>query len=60
MIVLNKELGQTLVDNEELQELIDDSDFLQALISAGVDNWSGYDFAQELYEEMKEENKNGN
>lgn len=60
MIKLNEELGHTLVDNEELRELIDDSDFLRALISAGVDNWSGYDFAQELYEEMKEENKNVN
>ncbi len=40
---------------EYLDELEDDSLFLNALQSAGVDNWEWYDEAQEQYEKWKEE-----
>ena len=40
----------------ELQELIEDSSFLQALRSAGVDNWEGYDFA---VDDFQKEHKGG-
>jgi len=32
----------------EYNELIEDQNFLRALEAAGVDNWEGYDFAEEL------------
>ena len=46
------------VDNETktklfnyLDSLVEDSNFLNCLKQAGVDNWEGYEYAQELYEE---------
>lgn len=38
-------------DNDELL-------FLAALEAAGVDNWDGYDYALEIYEEMKKKADN--
>lgn len=35
--------------------MIEDSMRLESLENAGVDNWSGYDFAREIYNEIKEE-----
>ena len=35
---------------EELEEARNDSRFLSALSAAGVDNWDGYDYAQEIME----------
>ncbi len=34
----------------EIRELETDSDFLLSLQAAGVDNWSGYDYAFEILE----------
>lgn len=39
------------VDIDYLDRLEDDAAFLRALRGAGVDNWDGFDFAVELYEE---------
>lgn len=39
----------------EYEKLIQDQMMLQALIGAGVDNWDGYDYAMEEFEEMTEE-----
>ena len=39
-----------------LKELEDNDLFLGALRAAGVDNWSGYGDAQEMYEEWRKEN----
>lgn len=39
----------TLVKTSHLQSLLDDSDFLDCLKSAGVDNWDGYENAQEMF-----------
>lgn len=36
-------------------ELLDDQNMLAALQAAGVDNWDGYDYALEIYEEMSQE-----
>lgn len=36
-------------------ELLEDSRWLVALQNAGVDNWNGYDFARELYNEESDE-----
>lgn len=35
----------------EYDELLDRDYFLSCLEAAGVDNWQGYDHAQEMYEE---------
>lgn len=37
-----------------LKELEEDRDLLYALQAAGVDNWSGYDFAIQIYHEEEE------
>jgi hypothetical protein len=42
------------IPKEEYDELMESSLWLLALESAGVDNWSGYDDAREMYNEMKE------
>lgn len=40
---------------EEYNELIGDSLFLYALMANGVDNWCGYEDAQDAYNDMKEQ-----
>lgn len=37
------------------ERLLDDSMFLEALEVAGVDNWVGYGYACDLYNEIKED-----
>lgn len=41
----------TPVDLEELSDLRQEARKLRALETAGVDNWTGYDYAMELYRE---------
>jgi hypothetical protein len=36
-------------------EMIDDCNLLTALRAAGVDNWDGWDYAIEIYNEMDDE-----
>jgi hypothetical protein len=43
------------ITKKEYDSLREDSDFLGALISAGVDNWEGYDYALRLIGELEEE-----
>jgi len=43
------------IPETEYLDLLDDSMRLEALQGAGVDNWCGYDYAREIYNEMKEE-----
>lgn len=45
---------ERVVSREHYDYLIDRDHFLQALESAGVDNWSGYGEAYEIYEEESE------
>lgn len=44
---------QITIDEELYNELVDRDAFLTALEAAGVDNWNGYDYAIEYYEESK-------
>lgn len=37
------------------EELIENDLWVRALGFAGVDNWDGYDFAKETYQELVEE-----
>ena len=39
------------ITQSEYDSLLEDSRFLNALRSAGVDNWEGYEIAQEMVEE---------
>ena len=39
----------------EYHRLKQDSLFLECLDGAGVDNWAGYDEAQKMYQQYKEE-----
>lgn len=43
------------ITESEYKQLLDDSAFLAALRGAGVDNWDGYDNAQEMLEEWQED-----
>ena len=45
---------------EEYKHLKRDQAWLQTLESAGVDNWQGMEFAQELWDESKEEREQNN
>lgn len=42
------------VSQEEYDDLVSDVAFLRALEAAGVDNWEGYDYACEIFQENKE------
>lgn len=52
-IVVENKIAEELVTipRKEYESLKEDSDWLQCLQSAGVDNWSGYDYARELQRE---------
>lgn len=43
--------NMVVITQEQYAELLEDRKWLLALESAGVDNWSGYDYARELYNE---------
>lgn len=43
------------ITKKEYEALLDASWKLQALDSAGVDNWDGYDYAMEIYRSEGEE-----
>lgn len=39
---------QITIDKRDYDELLEDQRFLEALRAAGVDNWDGYELAQEI------------
>jgi len=43
------------ISQSKYDALLEDSLWLQCLEAAGVDNWSGYDYARELYQNGGEE-----
>lgn len=46
---------QVTISKTVYDGLEEDSQFLHALIAAGVDNWDGYDVAQDIVNGWKEE-----
>lgn len=51
MMHLNaEENGMAEEFREELETISANSDFLECLEDAGVDNWDGYEYAQEAYQ----------
>lgn len=51
----NKEDTVT-ISKEDYDKLLDERMWLIAIRDAGVDNWSGYEYAYDAYFEMKKEN----
>ena len=41
------------ITKKEYDELISDKQWACCLENAGVDNWEGFEYAQDLYEEMQ-------
>ena len=41
------------ISKKEYESLLEDQKLLQALQGAGVDNWSGYDYAIDMMQEME-------
>jgi hypothetical protein len=39
------------ISKKEYEDLLEESSKLSCLEAAGVDNWSGYDFAMEMFRE---------
>lgn len=50
------EVDYVTISKTEYESLLEDSAWLNALESAGVDNWDGYDFARDLLQEEEETN----
>lgn len=42
--------GDVTITREEYERFVEESAWLSALNQAGVDNWDGVDFAQEIYD----------
>lgn len=42
------------ISKSEYDELVNDRRFLEALQGAGVDNWDGYSYAQEIFDGEEE------
>lgn len=51
----DENVSKDLISN--LNNLIDRETFLCALEAAGVDNWSGYEYAYEILEEWEKEDE---
>lgn len=45
------------ISQDEYDQLRSDSEFLECLHSAGVDNWDGYDVAQDMMDELEEDDE---
>lgn len=43
------------ISKREYEDLVKRGKILLALEDAGIDNWEGYDYAYDLYEEMNKE-----
>lgn len=52
---MSKSQKMVTITEEEYDQLFEDSRFLEALRAAGVDNWNGYEVAQEMIEEWDAE-----
>lgn len=44
--------GFVIISGERLAELVEDEEFLGCLVRGGVDNWSGFEEAQNMWEEQ--------
>jgi hypothetical protein len=49
---LTPDIEMITIPKKEYNSLCEDSKWLTCLEGAGVDNWSGYDYAAELFHEV--------
>jgi len=49
MRTVDEENETVTITKKEYEDFLEERTFLFALKSAGVDNWSGYDYAVELF-----------
>jgi len=49
----NKEENTITIDKGEYDRLLADAFWLMCLEQAGVDNWSGFDYAHDIKEELE-------
>lgn len=47
-------MKQITISEEEYEYLLNQAEFLSCLEACGVDNWSGYRYAREMYSEEEE------
>lgn len=52
---MSTELETIIITVREYKRLIEDSELLLCLERTGVDNWSGWDIARELRDEIRKE-----
>lgn len=45
-------MSKVTIELSEYEELLEAAAWADALQTAGVDNWDGYSYAQEIYDEM--------
>lgn len=43
------------ISKKEYDQLVESANFLQCLEDAGVDNWEGIDYAQELMRQLEQD-----
>lgn len=46
--------GKVVISKEYFDKLYDDSDMLNCLLNCGVNNWDGYDLAEEQFQMLNE------
>ncbi len=44
------------IDEDDYEELVERSEWLECLENAGVDNWEGYNYARDLWQEKHPDN----
>ena len=54
-VIVNKENGTVTMSIEEFNDMQEDVLFLEILQSNGVDNWSGYSYACDEFNELSED-----
>lgn len=52
MNIMEQHENSVTISRKEYDSLLEDSAWLSCLEGAGVDNWDGWDYARELYQEQ--------
>lgn len=60
VVDFNNNEAYVRISKERYEELIEAENWLSCLEDAGVDNWVGIDFAQEIYDAFNKDNNNDN
>ena len=55
---MTEELETVTITKVTYESLLDDANWRRAYVEAGVDNWVGQDYANELYHQLTEDVNN--